>query len=62
MRWEYKVVRFKKGSFMTGQLDMQELEQQLNELGREGWELVSIAPVGLHRFSRELAVALKRQR
>lgn len=26
MRWEYKVVRFKKGSFLTAQLDMQALQ------------------------------------
>lgn len=33
-RWEYKVVSFADGSYTT----------LLNDYGRDGWELVSVAP------------------
>jgi hypothetical protein len=33
-RWEYRVLSFPKGGYTNA----------LNELGREGWELVSVTP------------------
>ncbi len=33
-RWEYKIVSFADGTYTTS----------LNEYGRDGWELVSVAP------------------
>lgn len=42
MRWEYKTLKFTKRQFFTGAMDPEALEQMLNDLGREGWELVSI--------------------
>lgn len=41
-RWIYKVVEFDpKKSFMGGKVDSQNIEQRLNELGRQGWEVIS---------------------
>ncbi|MES2674906.1 MAG: DUF4177 domain-containing protein [Pseudomonadota bacterium] len=42
MRWEYKTLKYTKRSFFTGAVDAEELQQMLNDLGRDGWELVSI--------------------
>jgi hypothetical protein len=45
MRWSYKTVHFamKKEGLLGGAfLDETEIEQELNEFGRRGWELVSI--------------------
>ena len=40
MAWEYLVVSLMSG-LATGELAAQNI--QLNELGREGWELISVA-------------------
>jgi hypothetical protein len=42
MRWEYKVIKFSKRSFFSGTIDPEAFETELNSLGREGWELVSV--------------------
>jgi hypothetical protein len=45
MRWGYKTVHFamKKEGLLGGVfLDETEIEQELNEFGRSGWELVSL--------------------
>lgn len=40
--WIYKVVEFDpKKSFMGGKVDSQHMETRLNELGRQGWEVIS---------------------
>lgn len=41
MRWEYKTINFTKRSFFTGVVDSAALDEQLNNMGRDGWELVS---------------------
>jgi hypothetical protein len=61
MRWEYKTLSFKKRSFFSGAIDAEVLNQQLDALGREGWELVSIYPNGLGTASGVIAV-FKRQK
>ncbi|PKM95632.1 MAG: DUF4177 domain-containing protein [Firmicutes bacterium HGW-Firmicutes-1] len=41
-RWIYKVIEFDpKKSFMGGKVDCNNIEQRLNELGRQGWEVIS---------------------
>lgn len=46
MRWEYKTIQYNRRNFFGGALkiDAAEFNDQLNRLGAEGWELVSIAP------------------
>ena len=36
--YKYKILEFKPG---------QKMEKAFNELGKEGWELVSVTPIGL---------------
>ena len=58
MRWEYKTLKYTKRSFFTGALDAEALEHALNDLGREGWELVSINQTQM----QSALVVLKRQK
>jgi hypothetical protein len=52
-KWEYKVIKINpenQGWFRFVKLDETNIETQLNELGSEGWELVSmtiILPIGV---------------
>ncbi len=48
MKWSYKSVHFelkKEGLLGSGFLDESEIEQELNEFGLAGWELVSVLEV-----------------
>ncbi len=42
-RWEYKVVAVKtKRNFWTSQFDVNVIEEKLNYMGQQGWELVTM--------------------
>jgi hypothetical protein len=43
-KWEYKVISPEVKGWVTKKIDPK-TEQLLNELGNEGWELVSVAPL-----------------
>lgn len=48
MKWGYKSVHFelkKEGLLGSGVLDESEIEQELNEFGQSGWELVTVLEV-----------------
>ncbi len=40
-KFEYKVVAYDTKGFWGGSVDQKQLENQLNLLGNDGWELVS---------------------
>jgi len=61
VKWEYKVIDVKKAqSFWTGKTDVSQLEQELNGLGKLGWELVSVARATAHHASGNTVAVLKR--
>lgn len=45
MNWEYKVIELKAKSrnFWTGRANPDAIQPALNELGRQGWELVNFS-------------------
>lgn len=46
-RWHYRVVNIKPGAFKKAEEKNQEIEDRLNRLGSEGWELVNVvSPYG----------------
>ena len=42
VKWEYKTVKLGAGGLIGGKIDESKLESFMNDLGREGWELVAI--------------------
>ena len=64
--WEYKVIpiktRIHSNHFEGGHNPvMEDVQKDLNSLGREGWELVSVQDVSLQDGRRFTVAYLKRQ-
>ncbi len=60
--WEYKTIDYRQSTFFSGAVKVEPLEDQLNELGRMGWELVNAVPNHQLNVARGLVLILKRQR
>lgn len=62
-RWEYKTILYDTVAFLSGKIDVVGLEKVLNDSGREGWELVNMAP-HISRLGKGggLVLVLKRSR
>lgn len=59
-KFEYRLLDTAGGFFSS--IDYQELTNHLNELGREGWEVVSVVDTLFTRHqTRGLLVTLKRE-
>ena len=41
MKWEYRTVKMDVAGFFGPKVDEEDISARLNELGYEGWELVS---------------------
>jgi hypothetical protein len=66
MKWEYKVVpiktRIHSDHFEGGSKPvMDDVQNDLNSLGKEGWELVSVQDISLQDDRRFTVAYLKRQ-
>ena len=63
MRFEYLTIKFAaSGWFAGGDLDGDAFNAKLNEMGHEGWELVSVFDTNmLHGRTRDVVAVLKRQ-
>jgi hypothetical protein len=65
-KWEYKVIpiktRIHSNQFEGGTKPvMEDVQNDLNSLGKEGWELVSVQDVSLQDGRRFTVAYLKRQ-
>lgn len=41
MRWEYRTVKLATSGFLGGKFDENQLDAYMNQLGSQGWELVT---------------------
>ena len=41
MKWEYKTVKFYTTGLYSVKVDAEQIEEECNKLGRNGWELVT---------------------
>jgi hypothetical protein len=62
MKWEYMTVMFTAtGFWLGGKLDGDGFNAKLNELGQQGWELVSVFDTNmLHGQTRDVVAIFKR--
>ena len=62
MKWEYRTIVFEvSGWFIGGKLDAQKFNDRLNQLGEEGWELVSVFDTNFTQGgTRDVVAVLKR--
>lgn len=62
-QWEYKTYKYKTGGFLGGKVDTEEFEQELNEHGMDGWELVSCFDTSISQgASKDVIVVFKRRK
>ncbi|MBL7152888.1 MAG: DUF4177 domain-containing protein [Phycisphaerae bacterium] len=61
-QWEYKTVMIKAtGWFSGGKVDVNELDERLNALGQDGWELASGFDTNkLYGETRDVVLIFKR--
>lgn len=58
----YKTYIFNPTGFVGGHVDRADLEEELNRLGREGWELVSaVASNAGNGYTREIVCIFKKK-
>ena len=41
MKWEYKTIKLAATGFLGGKFDAEQLDRYMNELGAQGWELMT---------------------
>jgi hypothetical protein len=62
--WDYRTLKFPaRGGFLGGNVDESVLNTRMNELGEQGWELVTaFATHQGYGSSRDIVAIFKRQR
>ena len=61
IEWEYKAVKLRLRGFLGGKIDQEELERTMNEIGADGWELVSALSTALYQGrTQDAALIFKR--
>lgn len=60
--FEYKLIQANDEGWFRTKFDWQEVQNTLNKLGKEGWELVNAVDVNAsHGGSQEIVFVLKRR-
>ena len=61
MKWEYRTIKVDTKGFVGGKIDEGNMDQMLNALGDEGWELVAALDTNAEGgVSRHVVGILKR--
>ena len=61
MRWEYRTVQLDEEGWFARSVNFAVLDENLNQLGMEGWELVNVIYFKEHSMSTDAVIAfLKR--
>lgn len=61
-KWEYRTVKMNAKGFLGGVLDTNEFDRLLNQLGQQGWNLVSTFDTNMvEGTSREFVAVFKRE-
>ena len=59
--WEYLTFMMGAGGFLGGDISGDTLNRKLNDLGSEGWELVTVFDTNMsHGRTRDVVAVLKR--
>ena len=62
-KFEYKVVTYDTGGFAGGKVDALRMEEQLNLIGNDGWEMVSCTSTNMNEgASRSIVCIFKRRK
>lgn len=64
MKWEYRTIKLAATGFlMGGKIDESKLDRMMNDLGEQGWELVSAFDTNeVYGGTRDAVVIFKRQK
>lgn len=60
MNWEYKTIKLDTYGFFGAKVDHGRLEQEMNELGQQGWELVTTLDTNSTGTTTSIVLLLKR--
>jgi len=62
-KFEYKVLDVIAKGLFAGKIDFEALNEKLDELGEEGWEVVAMEDTNMYEgASRSMVVILKREK
>jgi hypothetical protein len=62
-KWEYKTIKVEAKGMLGGVVDTSAFDVLLNQLGLQGWNLVSVFDTNMvvHGASREIVAVFKRE-
>jgi hypothetical protein len=63
MGWEYKTIKLSASGLLGGVVDTDCLDSMMNDLGRQGWEMVAAFDTNqVYGHTRDVLVIFKRPR
>ena len=57
-RWESQTIRFEVKGVMGGILDIDAFQEELNQMGQEGWELVTCFDTNMSQGQSRYVIAV----
>jgi hypothetical protein len=61
--WEYRTLAFETRGLVGGKMDVAQFDERLNDLGVQGWELVSVFSTNQgYGMTRAVFATLKRRK